>query len=103
MPWALLTAAAIAAATGVARAQDEPVELDPLTVTRPADSLEDSRNRLRRLLENAPEGVPFEEDWTAIAAGYFVPPDPTLEQRREARLANDWRFYEHGPEMEAFR
>lgn len=105
-PWVLLTAAAIGAAAGAARAQDEPTQLDPITVTRPANPLDDSRNKLRRMLETAPDGgaaVPFTEDWTAVVARAFVPPNPSFEQRLESRIVNDWRFYEYGPEMEAFR
>jgi hypothetical protein len=31
------------------------------------------------------------------------PPNPTPEQRQEARVANDWRVAERGPDMQDFR
>ena len=102
----LLAAAALAATTGAARAEEPPVELEPMTVTGVPNPLDESRQRLRRLLQDAPDGgsaVPFREDWTATVARYFVPPNPTIEERREARVANEWRVAEYGPEMEAFR
>ena len=86
---------------------DEPTELDPITVTRPAPNpLDESRERLRRMMKDAPDGgsaVPFRQDWTETVATWFVPHEMTVEQRRDARVANDWRIAERGPEMDAFR
>lgn len=89
------------------RCADEATELDPITVTRPAPNpLDASREKLRRMMEDAPNGgsaVPFRPDWTEGVAAWFVPPELTFEERREGRLVTDWRIAERGPEMDAFR
>lgn len=92
-------------------------ELDPMVVQPLDNPLDESLERLRAMMENAPcLGCGPQQDAarsnpygrigriiTALTGLGVEPPNPTLEQRVEYRLANDWRVSEYGPEMEAFR
>lgn len=101
----LIALSALVAAVA-AHATDEPVELDPIEVTPGPDLLGESQRKLRRMLRDAPDGgsaVKFREDWTESVARMFVPPQATAEERAEARIAEDWRIAERGPDMDPFR
>lgn len=108
---ALLVLAAALPAAAPAFAQDEaPVELEPMQVGPRADPLWADREHLRKLIEAQPCLGCDEEVRKALArlfAEYVAAkakvPDPSFEERREARVANDWRAAEWGPEMENFR
>ena len=121
---ALMLAALLGGATVPAAAQVEttvatgvPIELDPITVTPLPNPLDESLERLRAMMESAPcLGCGPEQDAaranpygrigkiiTALTGLGVEPPNPDLEDRREARVANEWRVSEYGPEMEAFR
>lgn len=98
-------------------AQPEATELDPMIVTPRANPLDESLERLRRMMEDAPcLGCGPEQDAaraspygrigkiiTALTGLGVEPPNPDLEQRRETRVAEEWRVSEYGPEMEGFR
>lgn len=117
----LILAAVLSGVAAPASAQDadEPAatELDPILVTPRHNPLDESLERLRNMMENAPcLGCGPEQDAaranpygrlgrivTALTGLGAEPPDPTLEERRETRVAEDWRVSEYGPEMEAFR
>lgn len=108
---------ALAPAAGAQEADDAATELDPMLVTPRHNPLDESLERLRNMMENAPcLGCGPEQDAaranpygrlgrivTALTGLGATPPDPTLEERRETRVAEDWRVSEYGPEMEAFR
>lgn len=107
----------LAPAAGAQEADDAATELDPMLVTPRHNPLDESLERLRNVMENAPcLGCGPEQDAaranpygrlgrivTALTGLGATPPDPTLEERRETRVAEDWRVSEYGPEMEAFR
>jgi hypothetical protein len=98
--------------------RDAVVELEPLIVTAPANPLDSSRERLRAMMENAPclgcgAYAPQQDVYDVVRevigqlTGFtrypLEVPNPTLEERRESRLANEWRVSDYGPEMQAFR
>lgn len=110
-PGLLLVTALLLAAAPLATAQEEPpVELDPIQIGPREDPLWADRDHLRRLIEAQPCLGCDEEvrkALTQVFAEYVAVkaevPNPTLEQRREQRIANEWRVSEYGPEMEPFR
>lgn len=119
-PRALMLAALLGGAAPCATAQDDrapSTELDTIVVTPARNPLDESLERLRDMMEDAPcLGCGPEQDAaraspygklgkiiTALTGLGVEPPDPNLEDRREARLASEWRVSEYGPEMEAFR
>lgn len=120
-PRALVLAALLGGVIPCAAAQDESpassTELDTIVVTPTRNPLDESLERLRRMMEDAPcLGCGPEQEAaranpygrlgkiiTALTGLGVEPPDPNLEDRREARIAGEWRVSEYGPEMEAFR
>ena len=86
--------------------------LDPITVNPQASPLDDSLNRLRRMLnESAPclgcGALPPRRSLAESIAHFIsensLPPNPDFAERREDRILNDWRKQEWGPEMEDFK
>jgi hypothetical protein len=130
-PALLLTAACLAMAAGgsvhaadrataeKSPAADERVaEFEPILVTPRVNPLDESRERLRAMMERAPclgcEAYAHQRDaydvvrdviggLTGFTANPLEVPNPALDERRESRIANEWRVSDYGPEMQAFR
>jgi hypothetical protein len=110
--WSGLWLMLIAMAPGYAQSEgeDPATELDPIVVTPRVNPLDESLDRLREMMEQAP-CLGCEVKLRESPAESFVnfvlfkaqPPNPDFEQRLESRLADDWRVAERGPEMESFR
>src|SRR5690242_15845708 len=97
---------------------DQVSELEPMTVTPSVNPLDESLEHLRAMMENAPclgcdDYVPQRDVYDAVrevivgltnfTAYPIAPPNPSLDERRDDRLANEWRVSDYGPEMQAFR
>lgn len=102
----------MAMAPGYAQSEgeDPAAELDPIIVTPRINPLDQSLDRLREMMEQAPClgcEVQLRESLAESFVNFVLfkaqPPNPDFEQRLESRLANDWRVAEWGPEMESFR
>lgn len=103
----------VLAAAGPAAAQSDSgsVELDPIIVIPQINPLDESMERLRKMMEDAPclgcDGVreaarnAFED--AAQRALLVAPLNQSFEERQEFRVRNDWKWQERGQEWDAFR
>lgn len=101
------------AAGGLAAAQSEedPTQLQPIIITPQINPLDESMERLRKMMEDAPclgcDGVrkaardAFED--AAQRALLVMPLDQSFEERQGFRIRNDWKLAERGQEWDAFR
>ena len=94
-----------------AGAQDASTELEPITVEPLINPLDESLERLRRMMEDAPclgcgptQDVVREHPFmkygrfvSFFTGAGFEPPQLTPQERAEARVAGDWRQYERDP------
>jgi hypothetical protein len=101
------------AAVGPAPAQSEPAttELEPILVTPKVNPLEESMERLRRMMEDPacegcgpliqadPENIYLKigKAVSFLTGAGLEPPNPDFNHRLEYRLLNDWRAAERGP------
>lgn len=106
------------AAAGPAGAQSDPdaTELEPIIVTPKVNPLNESMERLRKMMEDpnckgcgplleADRESIYEKSYYGIGAVLSfisgMPEKPfnmTEQERAEGRIANDWRQYERDPE-----
>ena len=102
------------AASGPAGAQDEAEptpELEPIIVKPLINPLDESLERLRNMMEDAPclgcgpvqeaarENVylKYGRYLSFLTGAGLEPPVMSPEERAEARIAHDWRMYERDP------
>lgn len=107
--WMLLALATPGPA--VAQPAEDAVELESITVTPQINPLDASMERLRNMMEDAPclgcgpvqdaarENVylKYGSYLSFLTGAGLEPPNPSAEERVEARVAGDWRQYERDP------
>ncbi|MBI3171532.1 MAG: hypothetical protein HYZ32_02945 [Hydrocarboniphaga effusa] len=111
----LLFVLAVAGPAPAQAAEDE-IELEPIIVTPKINPLDESTERLRKMLEDSScvgcgplieasrESIYKKAYYGVGAVLSFLsgmpeePPNPTLEERLEGRVAGDWRMYERDPD-----
>ncbi len=105
-----------AAGPTAAQAEEDEIELEPIIVTPKINPLDESTERLRKMMEDSScrgcgplieasrESI-YEKTYYGIGAVLSFlsgmpenPPNPSLEERLEGRVAGDWRMYERDPE-----
>jgi hypothetical protein len=117
--WLLTGAPAAYAETGPGPVTEAPAaatELDPITVTPQVNPLDESMEKLRAMMEEAPclgcgpqqeaarKSIYTKTYYGVGAVLSFLsgmpekPPDPNLEERLEDRVRGDWRQYEREPD-----
>ena len=110
--WVSVTAGAAPGKAELKLQPPDSVQLDPITVHPYPNPLDDSLNRLRRMLDaSSPclgcDSIPVRENLVERVVHaipeMFVPPNPDFEERREDRVNNDWQKLDWAPFMEDFR